>query len=48
MADPAALTEVEVYTSAGVQSLVSPTSLSGEPVLNGFVLDLSAIWNPPF
>jgi len=40
--------EVEVYTHSKVEVLASPPSLTGDPVLPGFTLDLSAIWNPPF
>jgi Uma2 family endonuclease len=40
--------EVEIYTPGEIQYLQSPEALSGEPVLGGFVLDLTAIWNPPF
>ncbi len=41
-------TQVEVYSPAGVERLNSPASLSGDPVLPGFKLDLASIWNPPF
>ncbi len=40
--------QVEVYTPAGVQVLASPESLTGDPVLPGFKLELGSIWNPPF
>jgi Uma2 family endonuclease len=40
--------EVEVYSPAGVEILTSPLSLSGDPVLPGFRLELESIWNPPF
>lgn len=35
---------VYVYTPEGVEELDHPDSLSGEPVLAGFVLDLQEIW----
>jgi Uma2 family endonuclease len=41
-------TQVEVYSPAGVETLNSPSSISGAPVLPGFKLELSSIWNPPF
>jgi len=40
--------KVEVYSPAEIKTLDSPDSISGEPVLPGFVLDLHPIWNPPF
>jgi Uma2 family endonuclease len=40
--------EVEVYTSSGVEVLTSPQSISADPTLPGFKLDLGSIWNPPF
>jgi Uma2 family endonuclease len=40
--------EVEIYSPAGVQVLTSPQSLSGDPILPGFRLELESIWNPPF
>jgi Uma2 family endonuclease len=43
-----ALSQVEVYSSAGVETLDSPATISGEPVLPGFKLELASIWNPPF
>ena len=36
---------VYVYTSEGTEELDHPESLSAEPVLNGFTLDLSEIWS---
>lgn len=41
--------QAEVY-AAGAEGVTihSPDSLSGEPVLPGFTLDLALIWNPPF
>jgi Uma2 family endonuclease len=39
---------VEVYTATGVRVLASPKTLTGDPVLPGFKLDLASIWNPPF
>jgi Uma2 family endonuclease len=43
-----ASTEVEVYTSSGVEVLTSPQAISADPTLPGFKLDLASIWNPPF
>jgi len=40
--------QVEVYTAAGIDSPLSPETLSGDPVLPGFKLELGLIWNPPF
>ena len=39
---------VEVYTPDGVQTLTTPKTLSGDPVLPGFRLVLAPVWNPPF
>ena len=39
---------VEVYSEAGVETLASPETLAGDPVLPGFRLELATIWNPPF
>ena len=36
---------VEIYRpSAEVEVLKQPSSLSGEPVLPGFILDLTEVW----
>jgi Uma2 family endonuclease len=43
-----ALSQVEVYSPAGVETLSSPPTLSADPVLPGFKLELASIWNPPF
>ena len=43
-----ALRQVEVYSSAGIETLNSPSSINGAPILPGFKLELSSIWNPPF
>jgi Uma2 family endonuclease len=43
-----ASTQVEVYTPADVQVLASPQTVTGDPVLPGFKLELASIWNPPF
>jgi Uma2 family endonuclease len=43
-----ASTQVEVYSPAGVETLNSPATISAEPVLRGFKLELTSIWNPPF
>ena len=40
--------EAEVNSPSGVQLLVSPHVLTGDPVLPGFKLELAAIWRPPF
>jgi hypothetical protein len=42
------LSQVEAYSPAGVETLNSPATISGEPVLPGFKLELASIWNPPF
>lgn len=40
---------VEIYApTTEVEILTSPESLTGDPVLPGFKLDLRHIWNPPF
>ncbi len=36
---------VTVYTPSETQDLENPETLSGEPVLAGFVLDLRRVWN---
>jgi Uma2 family endonuclease len=41
-------TQVEVYTPSDLHVLESPNTLSGDPVLPGFTLDLAFIWKPPF
>src|SRR5579875_155556 len=43
-----ASTRVEVYTSDGVEQLDSPATISAGPMLPGFKLELTSIWNPPF
>ncbi|MGH9469136.1 MAG: Uma2 family endonuclease [Terriglobia bacterium] len=40
--------QLEVYSPAGVETLISPASIGADPVLPGFKLELAAIWNPPF
>lgn len=40
--------QVEIYTPAGMQVLASPETLTGDPILPGFKLELASIWNPPF
>jgi Uma2 family endonuclease len=42
------LRQVEIYTSSDFKVLTSPESISGDPLLAGFKLDLTAIWDPPF
>jgi Uma2 family endonuclease len=43
-----ALSQVEVYGLAGVETLHSPATISADPVLPGFKLELVSVWNPPF
>ncbi len=43
-----ALTQVEVYSPEGVETLSSPATIRAERVLPGFKLELASIWNPPF
>lgn len=43
-----AVSQVEVYSPAGVETLNSPATINGDPVLPGFQLELASIWNPPF
>ena len=43
-----AVSQVEVYGPAGVETLNSPATINGDPVLPGFQLELASIWNPPF
>lgn len=43
-----ASTQVENYTSDRIETLDSPATISAEPVLSGFKLELASIWNPPF
>ena len=43
-----ALTQMEVYTAAGVEVLSSPQTLSADAVPPRFTLELASIWNPPF
>ena len=43
-----ALCQLEVYGPAGVETLNSPATISADPVLPGFTLELASIWNPPF
>jgi len=40
--------QVEIYTPAGIETLLSPDTLRGALVLPGFKLELGLIWNPPF
>ena len=37
---------VYVYSGEGIETLEKPHTLSGDPVLPGFVLDLERIWTP--
>lgn len=41
-------TQVEIYTSDRVEVLSSPATISADPVLTGFTMELASIWNPPF
>lgn len=43
-----ASTQVEIHTPSGVELLTSPQTLSADPTLRGFKLELASIWNPPF
>jgi Uma2 family endonuclease len=44
--DPADRT-VEIYRpNGGVEVLTSPASLKGEGPVDGFILDLSPVWDP--
>ena len=43
--DPAART-VAVYRREGIEILESPTHVAGEHPVDGFVLDLTYIWEP--
>jgi Uma2 family endonuclease len=43
-----ASTQVEVYTSSGVEVRTAPQAISADPTLPGFKLELAPIWNPPF
>jgi Uma2 family endonuclease len=40
--------QVEAYSAADVHVLASSETVSGDPVLPGFKLDLAPIWKPPF
>ena len=37
---------VHVYSGEGIETLEKPHTLSGDPVLPGFILDLELIWTP--
>ena len=39
---------VEVWTQEQITVLSAPTTLSADPLLPGFTLDLASIWDPPF
>jgi Uma2 family endonuclease len=43
-----ASTQVEVYTPSDARVLEAPDTMSGDPVLTGFTLELALIWKPPF
>lgn len=40
--------QVEIYTQTGIETLMSPDTLCGDPILPGFTLELGMIWSPPF
>ena len=40
--------QVEIYAPTGVEVHAAPETLTGDPVLPGFKLELASIWNPPF
>ncbi|MGH9326852.1 MAG: Uma2 family endonuclease [Terriglobia bacterium] len=42
------LTQVEIYSPAGAETLDSPVTINADPVLPGFTLELASIWSPPF
>jgi Uma2 family endonuclease len=44
------LRQVDVYGEGGSApvALSDPTTISGDPVLPGFTLDLARIWKPDF
>ncbi len=37
---------VHIYSESRIQELENPSTISGDPVLPGFVLDLAPIWDP--
>ena len=39
---------VDTWTPAETTVLAAPAAISADPLLPGFVLDLAAIWQPPF
>ena len=41
-------TQVEVYAPAGVEMLTAPQTVTADPLLPGFTLELALIWHPPF
>ncbi len=41
-------TQVEVYGPEGFETLSSPATVSADPVLPGFRLELASVWTPPF
>lgn len=48
LAETPADNRVEIWTPAETTTLANPASLSADPLLPGFTLDLAAIWSPPF
>jgi len=40
--------EVEIYTGTEVQVLSAPQTVTADPILPAFTLQLGPIWNPPF
>jgi Uma2 family endonuclease len=43
-----ATTQVEIYSSSGMETLTSPETLAADATLPGFKLEFAAIWKPPF
>jgi Uma2 family endonuclease len=39
---------VEIYSPVGIEAHDSPATISGDPILPGFKLDLASVWKPPF
>ena len=40
--------QVEIYAPSGGRVIESPETVTGDPILPGFRLELTSIWNPPF
>jgi Uma2 family endonuclease len=43
-----ASSQVEIYSPNRLETLNSPATISADPALPGFKLELASIWNPPF